>query len=452
MTDSPYGITYYVGPNGPAIPSGILSDLAGWTNGGQIPVWLRYQYQWSNVEVTPGTYTWTNLDASVSAINATTGLKLMVPIQGAPPWWRTLDQSGNFFGVTKISSGLTASTQYNSLPVRALPTGCQTWTNGTQLTIDPAGANPETVQINNVNGYNAGATSIKILDMNGNPFVAQFAHSVNSYVVNANAVLPQGSDMATFANALVSRYGNNIAMYQIGNEEWDTYGVGGVRDGAGALLAAVCQAVYPVIKPLTTSPIGMCAVRKVPTLAGQHITNWLTGFYNAGGKGYTDFVDFHYYRGGTSAGNDPNTSDANTPSVGQEISILQGVISNFRDGIPVYCLETGWDITGTGAVTAAQQSQYLLEMFDAHRLNNPHGRCFVYTMNNGGGGDSKSVTQGTSPEVYEQAYTDIANYIKSYPTWLISSGLAMPPIVGRDGAGQLWKARTGSGNAFKTRG
>lgn len=442
-SDSPYGVTLYVGTNNALIPQQTITDLVNLGNSAGVPIYNRWQEQWSYIEnsgtninfvpnYTSPTYDWTNLDDCVSR-SKSAGLKFFWAIQNCPSWWNSLDLNGNAVGYdgqirTTLAVALNAGTNYTQITIT--PGLSASVPNGHQFQVDYFGKN-EVLTINNPGGYPSGTTVLTV-KLGGNAsWTPAHSHSVGVAIWDTNgAVLPNGTDMAKFATVAVQRYGAQIDWYAIGNEEWDTATRQGVNyisqwDNGGTLLAAVATAVAPLIRTYaSSSKVSVCAVRKAPQTGATHVQNWVANFFTAGGGPYTDAIDFHYYRGNTVVNGvldqNPNDGDTNTPSVTTEISTIQSVITANSGQQIILCTETGWDTTyytppapnPANPVTAAQQNTYQLAMFDAMRNTSPSGKVFPYTMDNVN--DPKAMTP--------TAYTGMQSYVSAHPQWVSSGG------------------------------
>ncbi len=257
-----------------------------------------------------------------------------------------------------------------------------------------------------------------------------------STVAAGTGDLPNASAVATFAAAVAARY-NGLAGHgtlqaiQIGDEDWD---LKNPRDQQSQWLVPVMNAAYPAVKAAyPTCPVGVCAVRKTPTTALSHITNWLTNLYTyAGGIGTNgDFLDFHYYRDG-SFNPDPMTQNADVPSVATELATILGIARPYNPNVEVWCAETGWPVYDDGSGTIAtvtwnQQADYIREMYDALRIGGA-ACCLVYTLNPASTVNT-SVIPATATEkdsitqiihgayTYLPAYAMTAAYAQQYPTW-----------------------------------
>ncbi len=359
---SPYGVTIApVKNNPPTMPTQLPLDMLAW---GPKAV-IRNNYLWRSNETAPGVYSWSSyLDNFVSQCNAV-GITALLPINGAPAWYLALDVLGNYIGPTTTTQQYNQGTAYTSIAVNPLPTGTNI-ANGAGLLIDVEG-NQETVTINHTGGYSAGATSLQI-----NSWTPASTHAAGCHVVAAASILPDPAAMATYAGLVASRYNGlsghgTIGIFQIGNEEYDSSpnpDPNGYRDLQGKWLALTIQSVAPAIRAAAPGALILAgAVRKVPTNALSHVQNWLTNLctYNGGVNGLIDAVDFHYYRGGSSAGPDPTASDANTPSISQQLSAMQSVLATSNTIAQVWCCEFGWDMyddgNGTQTTTSATLNQ-----------------------------------------------------------------------------------------------
>lgn len=354
---SPYGVTTApIKNNPPTMPTQLPSDMLGW---GPEAV-IRNNYLWRTNETAPGVYNWTSyLDNFVSQCNAA-GITALLSINGAPAWYLALDDLGNYIGpTTTIASYTTTGGPYTSIAVNALPAGTSI-PNGTQLLIDVEGAQ-ETITTSAAVG--SGATAIPITSWN-----PASNHASGVHVVAAASVLPDPAAMANYASLVATRYNGanghgSIQIFQVGNEEYDSFpnpDPSGYRDLAGKWLALTIQSVAPAIRAAAPNALILAgAVRKVTTNALSHVQNWLGNLctYNGGVRGLIDAVDFHYYRGGSSAGPDPTTSDANTPSISQQLAAMKSVLSTNTTIAQVWCCEFGWDMyddgNGTQSTTTA---------------------------------------------------------------------------------------------------
>lgn len=345
----PYGTTDYIaGGNAPVLLGAQhVTDLQGWGNG---PT-SRCQMQVNSVEQYFNQFMWAPLDDWVARCNIA-GIRMWWCIQGFPTWRITVDPlTGNNVSAT-LSGTINSGTPITSLPVNALRAGVSI-PNGT-FTIDAGGANPENVTVTG-GPYVTGATSISI-----SSFTPAHAHTSGAICIASTAQLPSAADMAYVAALAAARY-NGTAGYgkvdvlQIENEAFDSFGGNNAnRDLQGKWLApvyaagrAAIKAVYPTVDVIS------CAVRKTATAAQTHIVNWVTNFLsNVGGP--VDGIDFHYYRGGSSAGVDPTVGDANTPSISQELYLIKSTaailgFANLKVGVG----EFGWDYydDGNGVAT-----------------------------------------------------------------------------------------------------
>src|SRR5579884_965783 len=281
----------------------------------------------------------------------------------------------------------------------------------------------------------------------------------------------------TFASAVANRYNGTVAspwtgrpMYldaiQLENEDYDSSSHT-PRDIQSQWLVPVAQTCYPAIKAVHPQcKVGLCAVRKTTTSALSHIQNWMTNLYTYSGGigGNADWLDFHYYRDGSSAGLDPNTQDSNTPSVATELATILAIIAQYGQHQQVWCCEYGWNTVNANTdqygnssqlVSQAVQAQYNQEMMDAMRLGGG-SKVGIFTMDPTAQESIVSLppAQGQNPVpttvstvqksisqvvnnayTYLLAYSAMATYIASYPAWSSASGGSgsMVEAFSRDG-------------------
>ncbi len=192
------------------------------------------------------------------------------------------------------------------------------------------------------------------------------------------------------------------------------------------------------------------------------MTNLYT--YSGGIGGNADWLDFHYYRDGSSAGLDPNTQDSNTPSVATELATILAIIAQYGQHQQVWCCEYGWNTVNANTdqygnssqlVSQAVQAQYNQEMMDAMRLGGG-SKVGIFTMDPTAQESIVSLppAQGQNPVpttvstvqksisqvvnnayTYLLAYSAMATYIASYPAWSSASGGSgsMVEACSRDG-------------------
>jgi hypothetical protein len=351
---SPYGVTMQPIKNSPAfINQQLLIDLQQWGINGQGP-YIRNNYLWRTNETAPGVYNWSAyLDDFVAKCNAA-GINIILAINGAPAWYLAYDASGNYIGPTTTTQQYAQNVGYSQINVNALPAGT-TIPAGTQLLLDVEG-NTETITTSAQ--VNAGATSIPI---NNQTF--QYTHNSGVHVVAVSSVLPDSGALANYAQIVASRYnGQNghgiIQVFQIGNEEYDSYpnpDPTGLRDQQSQRLALAIQAAVPAIRAVYPNAMILAgALRKTPSNAVQHYSNWLTNLctYNGGVRGLISAIDTHYYRGGSIINGvpnpDPTAGDANTPDIATAIQTMQGILAQYSVQASVWVCEFGYDMYDDG--------------------------------------------------------------------------------------------------------
>jgi len=159
-------------------------------------------------------------------------------------------------------------------------------------------------------------------------------------------------DFQTFANTFAQHYKGKIKLYEIGNEPnisqfWP--------NGPDAhAYTQFLQAGYKGVKAADSSA-------KVISggLANISAVNFLQGMYNAGAKGYFDYVGFHPY----SYPNGPDYT-AGATSFSQIANIHQ-VMANYGQGtMQVMATEVGWPSTViSGGVDESTQATYITRLY-----------------------------------------------------------------------------------------
>src|SRR5258708_4870008 len=332
--DIPPGQTYYQGVNPLPLSQQVITDLVGWGNGAH----LRIQTQWKTIEPLINFYQFDLLDHVVYLCNQA-GIRVCLVLQTAPTFRLTRDGCGNNTTLsaarnnTTLSAARNSGTAYGTLAVNALVAGTYL-PHKTQLTVDYGGAHHENVYVwNPGNTYTAGATSIAIststsAQVNWTP---GFTHAIGAQIYEATGgpQLPGPAEMATYATQIATRYNGTqgygtIEEIQIGNEEWDAQTrFPGNADNGGGVLAPVVNAAYPAIQAVyPTCIIIRASVRKTPTLALAHITNWETLFWSNLTLNTASPItaDAHYY-----VSTDPTVQTTNTPSVTTEASTILSI-------------------------------------------------------------------------------------------------------------------------------
>lgn len=104
--DNPYGVTVF---NSSASSAPLVSQLITDTQTLNLD-WLRFQVPWSSIESPQGTYTWTALDAAVSAAN-TANINITFPLQSPPSWG--LDSNGLPLASAMATFATQVATRYN---------------------------------------------------------------------------------------------------------------------------------------------------------------------------------------------------------------------------------------------------------------------------------------------------------------------------------------------------
>ncbi len=352
-TDSPYGFTFFVNGSVPGggspptnTPAQLFSDLVNLAQGGKI--WLRHQFAWRRLEQNPGSImvdppsnspiynasALAVLDDTVSQCNSN-GINLLLTLQDCPDNYQITDGGGVAAIPITISTTLNQASLTTSATSFAVASGASFPASSFVVKIDSeiilVGTNATNTFSGCTRAYQ-GTTA---------------ATHTNGATIAGTGQIATASAYQRFARFIVDRYngftGHGTAQaFQDGNEEFDTY-----SPRTSNALVPVVNRCYPMIKALYPGvSVGQCAVRKTPTSAQTHITNWCTNLFSNIGTN-SDWCDFHYYRDGTCTP-DPNvscTDSSATPSVSTEITLISNALAGTAlAGNPIYVLETGWTV------------------------------------------------------------------------------------------------------------
>ena len=368
---APYVFTTFVGSGSQIMAQQLVTDLTALENG----VANRWQAKWSQLETAQGIYNWAPLNDLVYRCNQA-GIRVIWPIQAPPSWRQTVDVYGND---STLNATLTSSTPYTSMTITVLRTGAMV-PHQAQYSVDYGTGNAETFYVwNPGNNYTAGATTIGISSNKNSQvaFTPAHTHNVGAKVYEATQGphYANATDFATFAGLAAARFNGSgygqVDVFQVENEDYDAAAWLGNQSAAwdvgGSVLAPVYYAVRnAILAQYPGVPVIPCSVRKTPTLAVTHITNWLTylitGVQGLGGT--LDGIDAHYYRStvnfdGTlttdptlNTYTDATLTVVNTPCIALEISTIKSVLATYGlQHAQLNVWETGWDLySGGGGV------------------------------------------------------------------------------------------------------
>ena len=240
------------------------------------------------------------------------------------------------------------------------------------------------------------------------------AWGLNSTPGSDGVYYPNATAMATFATALVTRYGNAFAAIEIGNEEWST------TDTTGSIMnaqyPAVAQAVYTALRSGGfTGKIGSAALISPYVGGGNHTqtATWINNFYTPTNIARLfDYFSFHFYN----KAEDPSI-DYSQQSIIHWIDNIQSVLATNGDpNKKLWLSEFGWNVRGgVDQVTESVRAQYYTTMYNAWFANRQQlEKIMFWTMDTfpPGSDDIKSITTGISPsEVYSTAFLYLQQFI-----------------------------------------
>ena len=253
------------------------------------------------------------------------------------------------------------------------------------------------------------------------------------------------ADAAAFATVIATRYNGSTtpnplkagtflfaASVESANEGFDD-GISKCHSGKWAV--PVQKAVYNAVKAVNPAIlVGAPAQLQLDDAASLA---WIQAYYAAGGGGYADYHQIHFYPGSRG----PNTDDGSHVTMFNYANQIVTAASGYGHGkVGVWMTETGYaqnNLTGTdsgpcagaggGVGSYAEQSCLLQETLDAGRLSNGIiDKVFIYTLSSG---DGYSPIHGQTPEVFEAGYTMYVAYTAQYPVW---TGGTSPPSLSID--------------------
>src|SRR6185312_3379806 len=217
------------------------------------------------------------------------------------------------------------------------------------------------------------------------------------------------ADAAAFASVLAHRYtvgdpANPAALHiesiEVANEGYDD-GISKCHSGKWAV--PVQKAVYNAVKAINPNIlIGAPAQLQLDKTASLA---WIQDYYAAGGGGFADYHQIHFYPGQRG----PNTDDGTHVTMAQYAQQIVTTAAGYGHGkVGVWMTETGYaqnNLDGSSGPCApltsyAQQSCLLQLTLDAGRLSNGIiDKVFLYTL---AGSDGYSPVSGTGSEVFHE--------------------------------------------------
>lgn len=408
---------------------------------------VRFQLSLDSIEVPQGTFNLAALDDAVSHLNAA-NIVMTFPFRNAPSWYNgafvqnATDEPFIFPDPTSFANVCTTiATRYdgnhghgkidryevgnedgdihNTPPAFTFNLN-QALTNGLNYATIAVQAVPNAMLPNAIaqfgtwngsgqkfqlpNGCNQGDTSLTIQQVGTGTFTANQNYS-NGSPINVQYTGLQSS---------TSPY-------------WD--GTGGVLGSNKPKPARdpqfwlpIQKAAYQAIKAVSNVPVGMNALWWLQPKGGgvynqplSQFATYLDFYYRNGGKGFFDYVNFHYYSNGV----DPTVGDAQTITIGAAIQELAQIMGNWGDsGTKIKITEYGYQVP-TDAATEAIRSARFKAIQDAARLSGVVDEIAFFSLNYTVPTPSQSslVQNNGSGYTYGQTFTDLQQYIATYPYW-----------------------------------
>lgn len=228
---------------------------------------------------------------------------------------------------------------------------------------------------------------------------------------------PDPTGTANIASAIISQYGANLDILEIGNEDYDPNG----GDQAYAATIAVASPAIRAANPNVLIPAAALLKKSI-----SHYNSWLATFYANNCHLLVDCLTDHYYPITTNPYpyHPSQGSGADVPSFDQMITTIADYGPNHGyPRLPLWITEGNWPTNPTPARSAVvsqfDQWQNLLYCYEKCRLSNGRVQAFypftlLYTNEPGGVYDGDSLVQPSGPLM---AYYGIAGEIAKYPLW-----------------------------------
>ena len=232
-------------------------------------------------------------------------------------------------------------------------------------------------------------------------------------ICDAGKLVPDPNQIGTFVDVLTKRYPpGTFFSIEVNNEGYNT----------GNLCAAMfsqqllpsLQAVRPIIARNTPTTLlgGPADLDNSPV----NTIPWWQLFYQAGCHKYCDYLNIHFYPGGS-----PDDSSPTHSSLQQRIKAVTDQQAIFHDtGRPIWITETGWtrlNAAGTnGGVDPATIGTYITTLLTESMNSGIVKKVIYFNLNDIAPG------AGASQNFTLPCYTAWANFISAHPQWGSSSG------------------------------
>lgn len=210
-------------------------------------------------------------------------------------------------------------------------------------------------------------------------------------VCNTNHACPPNDPnaFAAFARAAAQRYGSNVTAWEVWNEpNWDPFWASGPNAVDYVNLLKPTYVAIKSVAPSATvvtgglAPYGDLARTAIdPKVAAEHPVNFLKAMYAAGARGYFDAVGHHPY----SYPYAPTDCCIGWNAV-LYTQTLHDVMAQNGDGAKkIWGTEAGAPTSGWGAVSEAQQAQWVQQYFSLWDNWSFTGPLMFFTLADAGG-------------------------------------------------------------------
>ena len=227
--------------------------------------------------------------------------------------------------------------------------------------------------------------------------------------------IPDPTKIGPYVDALTKRYPpGTFYGIEIGNEHYST-STPQLVQFTTQLLPSM-QAARPVIQKNSPTTLlgGPALLNNDPTIGPL----WWSLFYQSGSHKYCDYLNFHFYPGGS-----PDDTSSTHSSFQQRIQAVKDQQVIFHDeGRPVFVTETGWVLnnaagTRPGGLPDATVASYIqAELTEA--MNSGVVKKLIY-WNLG----QLAPGNGASQNFTTQSFQTWSNFIAAHPQW----GTVSPP-------------------------
>lgn len=421
---NPYGGSLDSGGNATTAATPIENSNILYVMGLMGAAWIRYQVEWSSIELAIQTTVATAISAGSRKVTPASMTGITTSIQ------LIIDQG--LSTQETITPSATTSITFTA-------TFAQSHSAGFTVTIVPlAGDNPTSAPTH-VQPYNWSVVDDYLTQATAKGMSAVFVvqnaptwHLSGAIAPNKPYLTP--SDTNTFLQALTTRYNGSgangapaasFAAIELGNEGYDDIG-SPANASDGQLVAQLLATCYSTIKTNNPSTLVGCAAMLQPNgnKPASHFTTWVDDFYGdnvqglgtTNGKNYCDYMNFHFYNGNSS----PDVAANGGANFTQMFQAVQSAMATHSDGSkPIWVTEVGWTLlkNTNGGVADSTLSGYIQTLLTEAMNSGYIQRLFYYDI-----GSLNPGVHNTSPT---QSYNTYAAFITQYPTWTPASSAVL---------------------------